>query len=61
MKKTLAIGLADAFSQHIPLGLPKRSPTLLRLFVKIGVLRGSKKNDFAVNDFAKMECRETRV
>jgi hypothetical protein len=22
---------------------------------------GSKNNDFAVNDFAKMECRETRV
>ena len=48
------------FKIHLPpIGLPKRSPKLLRLFVKISVLRGSKKNDFAVNDFAKMECRET--
>ena len=41
------------------LGSPKHSPALLQLSVQILPIRGSKNNDFAVNDFAKMECRET--
>jgi hypothetical protein len=52
--------LAKGFESTAPAWLAQAKPCVLSV-IRVNPAHPWLKNDFAVNDFAKMKCRETRV
>ena len=60
ISESRASSLAKGFESTAPAWLAQAQPCA-SLPIRVNPAHPWLKNDFAVNDFAKMECRETRV
>ena len=60
LSESRASSLAKGFESTATAWLAQAQPCALSL-IRVNPAHPWLKNDFAVNDFAKMECRETRV